>query len=301
MAQSATATAKITRFFETTPEVLFDYWTNPEKFSRFMCAGSTWVETFEGEVKVGGQFQLIMADATMGISHRGEYVELQHPHKISFTWMSPATHEQPSLVTITFDPVHGGTNLTLIHEQLPSDHAAGQHQRGWTSIIDKLAQRTALDSDRSAFRLKLEFPAPDEKIYSLLTSAEGIHQWWTECCTMDPLVGGLAQFSFPRSGFSALARIKRLETNRLVVWDMLDCTHPAQSGFIDLHDWRGTEVAFELMPTNTGSTLSFAHRGLTLLECKDVCMSGWQFFLGTSLRALLCDGVGQPYKEVLAA
>jgi uncharacterized protein YndB with AHSA1/START domain len=116
---------------------------------------------------------------------------------------------------------------------------------------------------------------------------------------MDATVGGRAAFRFPIYGFYAVVRITALEPPRRVEWRVVASRHPANSGFVDLHDWIGTRISFEIEPIDaTHSRLHFAHHGLVPLECSTVCTSGWSFFLGQSLRHYLETGVGQPTQAV---
>ena len=42
------------------------------------------------------------------------------------------------LVTIELQPADGGTELTLIHERMPSAEQAENHKGGWTGGLDNL-------------------------------------------------------------------------------------------------------------------------------------------------------------------
>jgi len=63
----------------------------------------------------------------------------------------------------------------------------------------------------------------------------------------------------------------------------------------DKREWVGTHVQFEIVPTARGSELRFTHLGITPeSECFDRCSKGWGFYVGTSLKELIANGVGQP-------
>ena len=42
------------------------------------------------------------------------------------------------MVTFLLEPLDGGTELTLIHAQLPDEDARQSHQAGWLGLLDKL-------------------------------------------------------------------------------------------------------------------------------------------------------------------
>jgi len=50
----------------------------------------------------------------------------------------PGTPERESRVTFLLEPLEGGTELTLIHEQLPDEEARNSHEDGWKGFLNKL-------------------------------------------------------------------------------------------------------------------------------------------------------------------
>ena len=54
-----------------------------------------------------------------------------------FTWSSPATGGKPSQVTLELAETDGKTELVLTHVGLPSQEMADNHERGWTSILER--------------------------------------------------------------------------------------------------------------------------------------------------------------------
>jgi uncharacterized protein YndB with AHSA1/START domain len=81
----------------------------------------------------------------MRIEHTGEFLVIDRPRRLVFTWQSPYTGATPSLVTIELVQVDGGTELRLVHERLPADQA-GAHGGGWGRILDRLAEVLAADT-----------------------------------------------------------------------------------------------------------------------------------------------------------
>ena len=83
----------------------------------------------------------------MRLQHTGEYLAIEAPHKLSFTWISPYTGSEPSVVTVVLARSGDGTVLRLTHERLPADQVE-PHKRGWTSIIEHLNAAVAPESGR---------------------------------------------------------------------------------------------------------------------------------------------------------
>jgi uncharacterized protein YndB with AHSA1/START domain len=68
----------------------------------------------------------------------GEYLLLDRPSRISFTWRVE-TQRIDSVVTVTLEPAGADeTLMTILHTQLPSTWI-GSYDRGWGQIAESLA------------------------------------------------------------------------------------------------------------------------------------------------------------------
>lgn len=91
-------------------------------------------------------------------------------------------------------------------------------------------------------------------------------------------------------------RLSEIEPGRRVVWHVVD----AYLNFVDDHDeWTGTDVVFDITATSDGTTLDFAHEGLTAdgSECFEACSQGWTFYVTKSLPQLITTGAGLPISQ----
>jgi len=130
---------RVQRTLNATPERVFDAWLDPEALGRFMRPGS---EKRSADAvtdpRVGGRFIITMLGEGNVYPHTGEYLEIDRPHKLVFTWYSKATAMGKSTVTVELKPAAGGkTDLTLTHVGLPENEMAN-HNGGWTAIMDLL-------------------------------------------------------------------------------------------------------------------------------------------------------------------
>ena len=75
-----------------------------------------------------------------GTPHYGRFLELSHPSRIQHSWMSPNTLGQDSVVTVTFEPVDGGTTMKIVHADLPNQEMAAAHVEGWKALLDKFSK-----------------------------------------------------------------------------------------------------------------------------------------------------------------
>jgi uncharacterized protein YndB with AHSA1/START domain len=130
---------RLQRLLPASPQEVFDAWTDPESLRHWFCPGTVSLTGVELDVRVGGQFRIVMRDETKDLVHAGEYREVTPPQRLVFTWRSSATYNQETLVTIELHPKGNETELVLTHERLPDASAAGKHESGWRDAVRKLA------------------------------------------------------------------------------------------------------------------------------------------------------------------
>jgi uncharacterized protein YndB with AHSA1/START domain len=116
---------------------VFSAWTDAEEMREWMRPSTTTDLRASLDVRVGGRYTLDMIDGEKVFSHHGEYVTVDPPWKLSFTWRA-AWLPEGSLVTVELFEREGGTELVLTHERLPSAESAKNHGQGWTEILEKL-------------------------------------------------------------------------------------------------------------------------------------------------------------------
>ncbi|HEY2707212.1 MAG TPA: SRPBCC family protein [Caulobacteraceae bacterium] len=130
---------RVTREFETSPDALFDAWTNPDMVGRwlFTTPGSE-SHSVEADVRPGGKWTI--TDIREGVEYKavGEYLDVDRPGRLVFTFgmpqFSPALHK----VTVEINATDKGAQLTLIQEGLPPE-AIRPLEQGWREMFDMLA------------------------------------------------------------------------------------------------------------------------------------------------------------------
>ncbi|MDX2145083.1 MAG: SRPBCC domain-containing protein [Rhodospirillaceae bacterium] len=135
-----TPTLTVEREIEATAEELFDAWLDPESLAVWMRPGDIPRTDATVDARVGGTFKIVMHGSEKDYVHTGTYRRIDRPKKLVFTWVSEATYQRETLVTVVFQRTGKKTKVILTHEQLPDEAAANSHRGGWTSAIEKLAE-----------------------------------------------------------------------------------------------------------------------------------------------------------------
>ena len=120
-------------YIEATPETVFSFFTDPEKVARWKGQEAT------VDPRPGGIYRVVINDENIV---RGEYVALEPPDRVVFTWGWEAEgHPLPpgaSTVEVTLAAEGEGTRLRLVHSSLPEE-TQGAHDEGWALYLPRLA------------------------------------------------------------------------------------------------------------------------------------------------------------------
>jgi hypothetical protein len=128
-----------------------------------------------------------------------------------------------------------------------------------------------------------------EEAFAAITNVRG---WWSgeiEGRTDEPG----ATFTYRYTDIHrSTQQITELVPGRRVAWHVTD----SYLGFVeDKAEWTGTDITFDVTPTDSGSEVRFTHVGLAPdVECFDSCSNAWGFYITGSLRNLIANGQGEP-------
>ena len=116
-------------------EQVFEAWLDSESLAQWMRPGDTTMATVTVDPRVGGGFRIVMDGPSHGaVEHHGEYLAIEPPSLLSFTWISRPTEHKVTVVTIEFHERDAGTELVLTHRALPAKAVEG-HRKGWTDVV----------------------------------------------------------------------------------------------------------------------------------------------------------------------
>jgi uncharacterized protein YndB with AHSA1/START domain len=123
-------------------ERVFAAWLDPASLATWMRPGEMTDAIVELDPRVGGRFRIVMQQGKNGYEHRGEYLAIEPPSLLSFTWISAATDLRPTFVTVELHERDDGTELVLTHRRLPREQVDA-HRQGWTDILRLLETELA--------------------------------------------------------------------------------------------------------------------------------------------------------------
>ncbi len=112
------------------PEVVFPYFTDPQLMV-------TWIgERADLDARPGGMFAVDVG----GAAARGNYIAVEPPHRVVFTWGIPEDATMPpGSSTVEVELVADGTDtiVNLTHRDLPPDREPS-HLEGWERCLGTL-------------------------------------------------------------------------------------------------------------------------------------------------------------------
>lgn len=127
----------VTRRLPFPPERVFDAWLDPRIARRFLFATESGrMVRAETDPRVGGTFTFVDRRDGVDVEHTGEYLELDRPRRLVFTFLVPAYSTDAAIVEIDIAPDANGCVLTLRQELAPeyADYKERSEQ-GWAMII----------------------------------------------------------------------------------------------------------------------------------------------------------------------
>ncbi|RKG65016.1 SRPBCC domain-containing protein [Corallococcus sp. CA054B] len=128
----------VTHRFKASSERVFDAWLNPVKARGwlFVTAPERPLVRAEINARVGGRF--CFADLRDGeaVEHVGEYLEVDRPRRLVFTFGVPKYSPDYDRVTVDIVPDGEGCVLTLTHEMGPDGEKwKDSTEKGWSKML----------------------------------------------------------------------------------------------------------------------------------------------------------------------
>ena len=137
--ESTTESVSIERelVIDASPETVWEFLVDPEKVVLWMGTAASF------DARPGGEYRV---EVIPGHTAVGEFVELDPPHRLVYTWGWEPGEDGPatvppgaSTVEVELAPSGDGTALRFTHRDLPSTASADSHGLGWDHYLERLA------------------------------------------------------------------------------------------------------------------------------------------------------------------
>jgi uncharacterized protein YndB with AHSA1/START domain len=123
------------------PETVWELLVDPEKTLTW------WGKSVSFDVRPGGAYRIEVIPGHVAV---GEFVELDPPRRLVYTWGWEAGGDGPNIVApgtstveIELVPEDAGTTLRFVHRDLPNAESAASHGQGWDHYLGRLAVAAA--------------------------------------------------------------------------------------------------------------------------------------------------------------
>ncbi len=137
--ESTTESVTIERelVIDASPETVWEFLVDPDKAVLWMGMSASF------DARPGGEYRV---EVIPGHTAAGEFVELDPPHRLVYTWgwepgEDGAASVPPGASTVEIElvPSGGETALRFTHRDLPSPASAESHGHGWDHYLGRLA------------------------------------------------------------------------------------------------------------------------------------------------------------------
>ena len=122
---------------DASPETVWEFFVDREKLIRWKGIKA------DLDAQPGGAF---VCEVIPGHIARGEFVELDAPHRLVYTWGWDDNEGVPpgsSTIEVHLTPEGTGTSLRFVHKDLPSAEAVSSHAHGWDHYLARLERAAA--------------------------------------------------------------------------------------------------------------------------------------------------------------
>lgn len=131
---------QIQRRFDAAPELVYRAFLEPELARHWLFTSPDTdiaARKVDLDARVGGQWWVTNPMPSLTVEGGGEYLELDPPRRIVFTFCIPQFSPDSDLITVDIVPDGSGCLLTLCHKRLPlAYHSATEN--GWGKMFVRL-------------------------------------------------------------------------------------------------------------------------------------------------------------------
>jgi uncharacterized protein YndB with AHSA1/START domain len=131
-AATETSIYERTLSIDASPDTVWEFFVDPDKLMRWKGISA------DLDAQPGGVYR---CEVIPGHTARGEFVELDKPNRLVFTWGWDGNEGVPpgsSTIAVELKPEGDGTSVRFVHKDLPNAEAVTSHAHGWDHYLPRL-------------------------------------------------------------------------------------------------------------------------------------------------------------------
>ena len=136
-------TLRLTRVFAAPREAVFRAWTDPGEFVKWFGPEGCTAPFAELDLRAGGAWRsCVQHSETEKHFVGGVYHEVKAPERLVFTWAweNEGVPGHETTITVEFFDRDGSTELVFTQAGFETADSCRQHNEGWSSSFNSLAQ-----------------------------------------------------------------------------------------------------------------------------------------------------------------
>ena len=136
-AATSTAVYERTLSIDASPDTVWEFFVDSEKLMRWKGIKA------DLDASPGGAYY---CEVIPGHTARGEFVELDRPRRLVYTWGWEGNDKVPpgsSTIEVELTPEGDGTSLRFVHRDLPDAEQVASHAGGWDHYLSRLETAAA--------------------------------------------------------------------------------------------------------------------------------------------------------------
>jgi uncharacterized protein YndB with AHSA1/START domain len=132
----------LTHHSDASPERVFDAWLDPDIASKWLFTTKTSTSEVQIDARVGGAYTITRRRAGKEYVGIGEYLEIERPRRLVFTFTMPQYAADIDTVTVEIALDGDGCAVTLTHSDMRPGYEKST-MSGWTKMFGLLTKALA--------------------------------------------------------------------------------------------------------------------------------------------------------------
>jgi uncharacterized protein YndB with AHSA1/START domain len=137
--QDPAETLTVSRVVPGSRDRVFRAWTKAAEMKQWWTVGEGWTtSSVQIDLRVGGKFSIgNKSESGAATEITGEFLVVEPPNKLVYTWVFPGAPPEPSTITVEFHDLGAQTEVVVVHTKVSKEMLVGAIQ-GWEAALASL-------------------------------------------------------------------------------------------------------------------------------------------------------------------